>query len=112
MADERFPKAERLRKRREFKSVDAHKTARYVTPNLVILCAPNPENLTRIGLTVSRKIGKSVVRNRVKRLLREAYRQHKEVFLPGQDYVLIARSARMTSPDTIAREIIKALGAS
>lgn len=110
MSDERFPKTERLRKRREFKSVDAQKTARYVTPHLVILRAPNPFNRTRIGLTVSKKIGKSVERNRIKRLLREAYRRHKDAFAPGHDYVLIARSGRITSMETIAREIVKALG--
>ena len=85
MSDERFPKAERLRKRREFKSVDARKTARYVTPNLIILRAPNSFNHPRIGLTVSKKIGMSVERNRIKRLLREAYRRHKAAFAPGYD---------------------------
>jgi len=112
MSDERFPKAERLRKRREFKSADTRKTARVVTPNLIILRAPNTLGHVRIGITVSRKIGKSVERNRVKRLLREAYRKNKDVFEPGNDYVLIARSPRIIGATTIAQEIVKALGPS
>jgi ribonuclease P protein component len=109
MSDERFPKAERLRKRREFKSADTHKTARIVTPNLIILRAPNPLDHARIGITVSKKIGKSVIRNRVKRLLRDAYRRNKGVFKPGNDYVIIARSPRIISTNTLAQEIVKAL---
>jgi ribonuclease P protein component len=105
MSDERFPKAERLRKRREFKNVDADKTARLVTENLVILIAPNSLNRTRIGTTVSKKVGKSVVRNRIKRLLREAYRRQKELYQPGFDYVLIARSDRIESTEQISQEI-------
>ena len=110
MSDERFPKAERLRKRREFKNADTHKTARVVTPNLIILRAPNTLDHVRIGITVSKKIGKSVDRNRVKRLLREAYRKNKGVFKPGNDYVLIARSPRIIGASAIAQEIVKALG--
>ncbi len=109
MSDERFPKAERLRKRREFKNVDADKTARLVTENLVILIAPNSLNRTRIGITVSKKIGKSVVRNRIKRLLREAYRRQKELYQPGFDYVLIARSDRIECTEQISQEIRRIL---
>ncbi|MHB1412072.1 MAG: ribonuclease P protein component [Thermoleophilia bacterium] len=46
----------------------------------------------RLGLTVSKKIGVAVVRNRVKRVLKEAFHQFQEDVAPGYDYVIIARS--------------------
>lgn len=91
MSDERFPKRERLRKRRDFLRVEATKVRRLVTEHAIILAAPNSLDYARIGITVSKRIGIAVERNRVKRLLREIYRKHKEIFPPGYDIVLIAR---------------------
>jgi ribonuclease P protein component len=62
---------------------------------LVTLHAPNGLDHPRFGLTVSRKVGNAVVRNRVKRCLREAVRQHpaaRDGSLDGIDVVFIARS--------------------
>ena len=45
----------------------------------------------RIGISVSKKVGNSVVRHRVKRLIKESYRLHENVFNSGLDIVIVAR---------------------
>jgi ribonuclease P protein component len=47
---------------------------------------------SRLGVTVSRKVGGAVVRNRVKRLVREAFRTHKHELPPGLLLVLVAKA--------------------
>ena len=60
--------------------------------NLLVLYArPNRLGINRVGVTVSKKLGKAVVRNRVRRRLREVYRLHESRFLPGWDIVVVAR---------------------
>jgi ribonuclease P protein component len=52
----------------------------------------------RVGFTVSKKLGKAVVRNRVRRRLREIYRTHEDRFQPGWDIVVVARSRAVEAP--------------
>ena len=52
----------------------------------------NRTGTNRVGITVSKKLGKAVIRNRVRRRIREAYRLNEERFLPGWDIVIVARS--------------------
>ena len=60
---------------------------------LVLYARPNRLNVNRVGITVSKKLGHAVVRNRVRRRLREIYRLHEEQFAPGWDIVVVARSS-------------------
>ena len=65
---------------------------------LVIYCRKNGGTENRIGYTVSKKLGHAVVRNRVRRRLREIYRLHESEFLPGRDIVVVARSRTVGAP--------------
>lgn len=59
---------------------------------LAIYVRRNGRPGNRLGLTVSTKVGHAVVRNRLRRRLREIYRLHEGEFLPGYDMVVVARS--------------------
>lgn len=59
---------------------------------LVLYSRPNHLKENRVGITVGKKLGKAVTRNRVRRRLREIYRLHEAQFQPGYDLVVVARS--------------------
>ena len=59
---------------------------------LVLYARKNRMNTNRVGVTVGKKLGHAVVRNRVRRRLREVYRLNEDRFLPGWDIVVVARS--------------------
>ena len=59
---------------------------------LVLYARKNRSQQNRVGLTVSKKLGKAHIRNRVRRRLREVYRLHEMQFRPGWDIVVVARS--------------------
>ena len=58
---------------------------------LVLYALGNNSDMNRLGISVSRKVGKSVARNRVTRLIREAYRLNEVLMTPGRDLVFVAR---------------------
>ena len=59
---------------------------------LVLYAKKNRTATNRVGVTVSKKLGCAVVRNRIRRRLREIYRLHEDAFAPGWDIVVVARS--------------------
>jgi ribonuclease P protein component len=63
-----------------------------VQPAVVLYCRKNGGKVSRLGITVGTKVGKAVVRNRVRRRLREIYRLHETEFRSGWDLVVVARS--------------------
>ena len=67
-------------------------TAGHANSYLVLYARRNHSGHNRVGLTVSKKLGCAVVRNRVRRRLREVYRLHEACFAPGWDIVVVARS--------------------
>ena len=59
---------------------------------LVLYARKNRTGCNRVGITVSKKLGKAHIRNRTRRRIREVYRLNEEAFLPGWDIVVVARS--------------------
>ena len=59
---------------------------------LVLYARKNRSATNRVGITVGKKLGHAVVRNRVRRRLREIYRLNEDKFTPGWDIVVVARS--------------------
>ena len=90
MADFRFPKRLRLLRARDFERVFAARSSA-ADAWMTLYGAANDVGYPRLGLTVSRRIGGAAMRNRWKRLLREAFRltQHQ---LPPLDLVCVARA--------------------
>ena len=85
----RFSKAARLRHRQEFLRAQAQ-GKRFHTPHFGVTLAPMAEDHPRLGLVATRRLGKAVLRNRVKRLLREFCRRHR-TGLPAFDLVIMAK---------------------
>ncbi len=67
-------------------------TSGFADGYLVLYARKNRTNENRVGITVSKKLGKAHVRNYVRRRLREVYRLNEDKFQPGWDIVVVARS--------------------
>jgi ribonuclease P protein component len=104
MRPQGFPATCRLKKRREFLFVQGKGKKIHLRHFLVFVTqrrgphSRGPLSLesaeappTRIGITVTRKIGNAVARNRIKRLIREGFRRRRRDFAPGLDIVWVAK---------------------
>ena len=65
---------------------------------MVLYARRNRLGRNRVGITVSKKLGHAVVRNRTRRRLREVYRLNEQKFTPGWDIVVVARSRSVEAP--------------
>ena len=72
-------------------------TSGHANSCLVLYARKNRSATNRVGVTVSKKLGGAVVRNRVRRRLREVYRLNETRFTPGWDIVVVARSRSITA---------------
>ncbi len=87
-----FPKQARLRKRPEFIHLSRSGKKQH-TANFVIITRETDRSEARLGITVSSKVGNAVARNRVKRFVRECFRQWNHQIVPPRDILVIAKPA-------------------
>lgn len=93
MTSQGFPRGRRLHLKNDFKTIIRGGT-RIQGPGLVLWWKPAPlgKDDVRMGLVVSKKLGNAVVRNRAKRLLREAFRLNRKKLKSGTDYIFSPRA--------------------
>ena len=88
--DESFPKRSRVRKQSDFDAV--YRAATYAADNLLVMQVRlNGLNVTRLGLSVSKKVGDAPTRNKWKRTIREVFRKCRHALPPGLDLVVRPR---------------------
>ena len=97
--------SESLKKNMEFQNVYKNGKS-YANKYLVMYVLENDLNKNRIGISVSKKVGNSVIRHRITRSIRESYRLQEDVFNSSLDIVVIARS---TARDIGYKEIESAI---
>ena len=83
--------SESLKKNRDFQNVYS-KGRSYANRMLVMYVLNNHTENNRLGISVSKKVGNSVIRHHITRLIREAYRLQEDMFNSGLDIVVIARA--------------------
>ena len=98
--------SESLKKNHQFQFVYRYGKS-FANKYLVRYIKENGTDKNRIGISVSKKVGNSVVRHRVTRLVRESYRLHEAVFNSGLDIVIVARpSAASVGYDDIESALL------
>ena len=83
---------ESLRKNQQFQFVYKNGKS-YANKYMVMYVKKNGLGINRLGISVSKKVGNSVVRHRVKRLIKESYRLHENIFNSGLDIVIVGRKS-------------------
>ena len=103
-------RSESLKKNKDFQTVYQKGTSN-ANRYLVMYVLKNQHTMNRLGISVSKKVGNSVVRHRVTRLIRESYRLNEMRFKEGLDIVVIARpSAKGTGYHEICSSLLSLAG--
>ena len=87
--------SESLKKNEQFQFVYKNGKS-YANKYLIMYVKKNGLEKNRIGISVSKKVGNSVIRHRVTRLVRESYRLHENIFNSGLDIVIVGRPSAAT----------------
>ena len=97
---EQLPKTARLLKRAEFLKL-SRAGAKLQSANFVLITGRNDGQQSRLGITVSGKVGNSVIRNRIKRQVREFFRRRRATLPMGTDFLVIARQSAAGLPGSV-----------
>lgn len=97
--------SESLKRNADFQNVYKNGKS-YANRYLVMYVLENQTSCNRLGISVSKKVGNSIVRHRVTRLIRESYRLQEDMFNSGLDMVVIARKS---AKDKTCQDIESAL---
>lgn len=81
----------------------------YVAPSFVIYAVKNKGNNVRLGITVGKKIGGAVLRNRAKRVITAGFRECLPYITAGYDFVIVARTRILNIKSNIVRDQMEAL---
>jgi ribonuclease P protein component len=90
MEKQSFDKHVRILKRKDYLTIYQH-GVRIYSENFTIVAYRKKVGISRLGITVSKKVGRAVQRNRIKRLLREFFRLNRSRLSTLQDLVIIAK---------------------
>jgi len=99
---EQLPKTARLLKRAEFLKL-SRAGAKLQSANFVVITGRSNGQQSRLGITVSGKVGNSVIRNRIKRQVREFFRRRRAALQTGTDFLVIARKSAAGLPGSVIR---------
>ena len=97
--------SESLKKNHQFQFVYKNGKS-YANKYMVMYIKENGIDRNRIGISVSKKVGNSVVRHRVKRLIRESYRLHESIFNSGLDLVIVVRAGAVGQEFNVMEEAL------
>ena len=102
-----FRASQRLSRSRDYQAV-YQRGMRKVRGPLMIVARPNGSEVSRLGLSVGRRVGGAITRNRIKRLLRESFRLSQHELPPGYDLVINVRPHAPLSLDDYRKHLVSA----
>ncbi len=109
MENSTFGKLERIRKRRDYLTLYQQGVRKHSEHFTCIVC-PNPSGVRRLGITIIKKVGNAVTRNRIKRLIREFYRLHKPRLPASLDIVIMVKVRKgLPTHQEVKRELERLL---
>ena len=100
----------RLRQSKDYQAVYQNQNAVAVGSIVLYIRGNNGYGLPRVGLSLSKKLGNAVARNRMRRIIREAVRKHIGEIEPANDYVFVGRrSLAKASLQRVEADVVRAL---
>jgi ribonuclease P protein component len=101
-----FPRWRRLTRSADYERVFEAKQV-FIDRELIVHAAPNGGRPTRLGMAISRKVGRAVRRNLIKRLMREAFRLNQHRFPDGLDLVVVPRKGALLTLESVSASLCK-----